>query len=116
MVLDLEEKVAAVVIPHNPLLGCISSFIGSYLTHERPTRPISKAKALGWESGSTFYSRDGFTARQNCAGDGASRGIGRATASALAEAGAHVLGGALMVAALLIPAFETSTSNRHGIA
>src|ERR1700682_5365706 len=42
---------------HSPLLGCISSFIGAYLTHERPTRPISKAKALGWETGSTFCSR-----------------------------------------------------------
>src|SRR6266850_2967185 len=42
---------------HCPLLGCLSSFIGSYLTHERPTRPISKAKASGWETGSTFYSR-----------------------------------------------------------
>src|SRR5712664_4512942 len=26
-------------------------------THERPTRPISKAKASGWETGSTFCSR-----------------------------------------------------------
>src|SRR5439155_8740478 len=42
---------------HIPLLGCISSFSGSYLTHERPTHPISKAKALGWETGSTFCSR-----------------------------------------------------------
>jgi hypothetical protein len=42
---------------HSPLLGCISSFIGSYLTHERPTPPTSKAKALGWETGSTFCSR-----------------------------------------------------------
>src|SRR5713226_2207244 len=41
----------------SPLLGYISSFIGSYLTHERPTRPISKAKASGWETGSTFCSR-----------------------------------------------------------
>src|SRR5438309_8183450 len=42
---------------HSPLLGCILNFIGSYLTHERPTRPISKAKASGWETGSTFCSR-----------------------------------------------------------
>src|SRR6266849_5236999 len=42
---------------HSPLPGCISNFIGSYLTHERPTRPISKAKASGWETGSTFCSR-----------------------------------------------------------
>jgi len=42
---------------HSPLLGCISSFIGTCLTHERPTRPISKAEALGWETGSTFCSR-----------------------------------------------------------
>ena len=27
------------------------------LTHERPTRPISKARALGRETGSTFCSR-----------------------------------------------------------
>jgi hypothetical protein len=31
--------------------------IGFYLTHERPTRPISKAKALGRETGLTFRSR-----------------------------------------------------------
>src|ERR1700692_1744056 len=42
---------------HSPWLGCISSLIGSYLTHERPTRPISKAEASGWETGSTFCSR-----------------------------------------------------------
>jgi len=34
-----------------------SRFIGSYLTHERPTRPISKAIALGRETGSTSCSR-----------------------------------------------------------
>ena len=32
-------------------------FMGSYLTHERPTRPISKAKASGRETGSIFCSR-----------------------------------------------------------
>jgi hypothetical protein len=31
--------------------------VGPYLTHERSTRPISKAKASGWETGSTFCSR-----------------------------------------------------------
>ena len=42
---------------HSPLLGCILSLIGPYLTHERPTRPVSKAKALGWGTGPTFCSR-----------------------------------------------------------
>src|SRR5258708_15975966 len=42
---------------HSPLLGCIPSVIESSSRHERPTRPISKAKALGWETGSTFCSR-----------------------------------------------------------
>src|SRR5260370_20579225 len=28
-----------------------------YSTHEQPTRPISKARALGWETGSTSCSR-----------------------------------------------------------
>src|SRR5207249_2087688 len=33
------------------------SFIGSSSKHERPTRPISTAKVLGWEICSTFCSR-----------------------------------------------------------
>src|SRR6266853_2532244 len=39
------------------MLGCISSFIGPYLTHVQPTRPISKVEALKQEIGSTFCSR-----------------------------------------------------------
>ncbi len=38
------------------LLGCISSFVEAYLTRERPARLVSKAKASGWETGSTFCS------------------------------------------------------------
>ena len=36
----------------------IRSLIGSSSKHERPTPPISKAKALGWEICSTFCSRE----------------------------------------------------------
>src|SRR2546427_1507725 len=43
---------------HSHLLGCISSFIGSYSPHERPARPISKAKPSGWATRSTFCSRE----------------------------------------------------------
>src|ERR1700723_499936 len=42
---------------HSYLLGCITSFIRSSSRHERLTRPIWKAKASGWATGSTFCSR-----------------------------------------------------------
>src|SRR5580704_12410013 len=57
------------------LAGCISGSIRSYLTHERSTCPVSKAKASGWEIGSTFCSRgpDRQLAQSPLAGDSSQR-------------------------------------------
>ena len=54
---DRRPATSSIAAACSPNAWVITAFIASFSKHERPTRPIAKAKALRWEICSTFYSR-----------------------------------------------------------